>query len=210
METIKPNIIIADDHPASRLGIKYHLKGLQAAETIFEADNGQAVLNLLSLHPINIVIMDIKMPGMNGFETTTVIRRLHSNVKIYIASLYDDEALITNLIKMGISGYVLKDDPNQEAAFAAISKGDLFFSKRIESFYIKTQQKDYQQRPVRLTPREEKLLPLIAQGLNSQEIAAELSLSKFTVESYRKELLAKFDLSNSTALVDFAHRTGLL
>jgi DNA-binding NarL/FixJ family response regulator len=210
METIKPNIILADDHPAQRLGIKFHLKTLQAAETIFEADNGQAVLNLLSLHPINIVIMDIKMPGMNGFETTSIIRRLHSNVKIYITSLYDEEALITNLIKMGISGYLLKDDPNQEQAIAAISKGEVFYSKRIESFYAKTLQKDYQQKPVKLTPREEKLLPLIAQGLNSQEIASELALSKFTVESYRKELLAKFELSNSTALVDFAHRTGLL
>src|SRR5688500_5605358 len=98
----KPNIIIADDHPAQRLGVKYHLKALQAAENIFEADNGQAVVNLLSLHPINIVIMDIKMPGMSGFETTPVIRRLHSNVKIYITSMYEDEALITNLIKMGI------------------------------------------------------------------------------------------------------------
>jgi DNA-binding NarL/FixJ family response regulator len=206
----KPNIIIADDHPASRLGIRYHLTMLEAAENIFEADNGQAVLNLLPLHPINIVFMDIRMPGMTGFETTSIIRRLHSQVKIYIASLYDEEALITNLIKMGISGYILKDDPNQEEAIAACARGDVFFSKRIEPFYIKSQQRDYQHRAVKLTPREEKLLPLIAQGKNSQEIAAELSLSKFTVESYRKELLAKFDLSNSTALVDFAHRTGLL
>jgi DNA-binding NarL/FixJ family response regulator len=206
----KPNIIIADDHPASRLGVKYHLKALQAAENIFEADNGQSVLNLLSLHPINIVIMDIKMPGMSGFETTGVIRRLHGSVKVYITSFYDEEALITNLIKMGISGYILKDDNNQEEALEKASKGLTFFSKRIEPFYLKAQHKDYQHRAVKLTPREEKLLPLIAQGLNSQEIAAELTLSKFTVESYRKELLAKFDLSNSTALVDFAHRTGLL
>lgn len=206
----KPNIIIADDHPASRLGVKYHLKALQTAENIFEADNGQAVLNLLSLHPINIVIMDIKMPGMNGFETTGVIRRLHPSAKIYINSFYDEEALITNLVKMGITGYILKDDPNQEEALTAAAAGHVFFSKRVEPFYIKALQKDYQHRAVRLTPREEKLLPLIAQGKNSQEIAVELSLSKFTVESYRKELLAKFDLSNSTALVDFAHRTGLL
>jgi DNA-binding NarL/FixJ family response regulator len=206
----KPNIIIADDHPAQRLGLKYHLKTLQAAETIFEADNGQSVLNLLSLHPIDIVIMDMKMPSMNGMETTQVIRRLHPNVKIYISSLYEDEALITNLIKLGISGYILKDDPNQEEALAEAAKGHIFFSKRIEPYYIKSLQRDYQHRAVKLTPREEKLLPLIAKGKNSQEIAAELSLSKFTVESYRKELLAKFDLSNSTALVDFAHRIGLL
>lgn len=206
----KPNIIIADDHPAQRLGVKFHLKTLQVAENIFEADNGQAVLNLLSLHPINMVIMDIKMPQMSGFETTQVIRRLHSNVKIYIASLYDDEALITNLIKMGISGYILKDDPNLEEALTEVAKGNIFFSKRIEPFYLRSLNRDYQHRAVKLTPREEKLLPLIAKGKNSQEIAAELSLSKFTVESYRKELLAKFDLSNSTALVDFAHRIGLL
>lgn len=206
----KPNIIIADDHPAQRLGVKYLLKALQAAENIFEADNGQSVVNLLSLHPINIVIMDIKMPGMSGFEATPVIRRLHSNVKIYITSMYEDEALITNLIKMGISGYILKDDPNMEEALSECSKGNVYFSKRIEPFYIRSQQKDYQHRPVKLTPREEKLLPLIAAGKNSQQIASELSLSKFTVESYRKELLAKFDLTNSTALVNFAHRIGLL
>jgi DNA-binding NarL/FixJ family response regulator len=206
----KPNIIIADDHPAQRLGVKYHLKALQAAENIFEADNGQAVVNLLSLHPINIVIMDIKMPGMSGFETTPVIRRLHSNVKIYITSMYEDEALITNLIKMGISGYVLKDDSNMEEALSECAKGNIYFSKRIEPFYTRSLQKDYQHRAVKLTPREEKLLPLIAAGKNSQQIASELSLSKFTVESYRKELLAKFDLTNSTALVNFAHRIGLL
>lgn len=206
----KPNIIIADDHPAQRLGIKYHLRTIQATENIFEADNGQAVINLLSLHPINIVIMDIKMPGMSGFEATPIIRRLHSNVKIYITSMYEDEALITNMIKMGISGYILKDDPNMEEALAECAKGNPYFSSRIQSFYIRSQQKDYQFRAVKLTPREEKLLPLIAQGKNSQQIAAELSLSRFTVESYRKELLAKFDLTNSTALVNFAHRIGLL
>jgi DNA-binding NarL/FixJ family response regulator len=97
-----------------------------------------------------------------------------------------------------------------EEALSECSKGNVYFSKRIEPFYLRSQQKDYQHRPVKLTPREEKLLPLIAAGKNSQQIASELSLSKFTVESYRKELLAKFDLTNSTALVNFAHRIGLL
>jgi two-component system, NarL family, nitrate/nitrite response regulator NarL len=206
----KPNIIIADDHSAQRLGVKYHLKGLQAAENIFEADNGQAVVNLLSLHPIDIVIMDVKMPVMSGFEATSVIRRLHANVKVYITSMYEDEALITNLVRMGISGYILKDDVNMEEALSECAQGNTYYSKRIEPFYLKTQDKEYQYKPAKLTPREEKLLPLIAAGKNSQQIASQLSLSKFTVESYRKELLAKFDLTNSTALVNFAHRIGLL
>ncbi len=206
----RPNIIIADDHPASRLGIKFHVKNFQLAENIFEADNGQAVLNLLAANPIHIVLMDMKMPDMDGLEATAAIKRLYPLAKVYIISLYDEEALIFNLIRMGISGYVLKDDTSIEEGITKCCRGDIYFSKKIESVYAKSLQKDAQSKPIKLTPREEKLLPLIARGKNSHEIAEELALSKFTVESYRKELLAKFNMSNSTALVDFAHRTGLL
>ena len=74
--------------------------------------------------------------------------------------MYEDEALITNLIKMGISGYILKDDTNMEEALSECAKGNTYFSKRIEPFYIRSQQKDYQHRPVKLTPREEKIIAL--------------------------------------------------
>lgn len=204
------NIIIADDHAAARLGIKFHLKNFDIPGEIFEAENGMEVIRLLSENPVDLVFMDMKMPGMNGFETTALIRERHPMVKIVITSLYDEEALIVHLVRRGIFGYILKNDPKLEEGLAACVRGDFYFSSQIEPYYIRALQKEYKTKPVKLTPREEKLLPLIAQGKNSQEIADELALSKFTVESYRKELLAKFDLSNSTALVDFAYRIGLL
>jgi DNA-binding NarL/FixJ family response regulator len=207
---MKPNIIIADDHPFSRIGVKHHLAQLDLAETIYEADNGLSVMNLLSNNRVNIVFLDVKMPVMDGLETATMILKQYPRVRVVMLSMFNEEALIINLIKIGVDGYILKDDKNLEEALITTVKGNYYFSADIEPYCERAKEETYQGKPVTLTPREEKLLPLIARGKNSQEIARELSLSKFTVESYRKELLAKFDLSNSTALVDFAHRTGLL
>jgi DNA-binding NarL/FixJ family response regulator len=207
---MKPNIIIADDHPFSRIGVRHHLTALDLAETIFEAENGLSVMNLLANQRVNIVFLDVKMPVMDGLETATMILKQYPRVRVVMLSMFNEEALIVNLIKIGVDGYILKDDRNLEEALVTTLKGNFYFSPEVEPYCLRAKEDSYTSKPVTLTPREEKLLPLIARGKNSQEIAKELSLSKFTVESYRKELLAKFDLSNSTALVDFAHRTGLL
>jgi DNA-binding NarL/FixJ family response regulator len=167
-------------------------------------------MNLLSNNRVNLVLLDVKMPVMDGLETATMILKQYPRVRVVMLSMFDEEALIVNLIKLGIDGFIDKSDKNMEAALITTIQGNYYFSPNIEPYCARAKEEAYQCKPVTLTPREEKLLPLIARGKNSQEIARELSLSKFTVESYRKELLAKFDLSNSTALVDFAHRTGLL
>lgn len=208
---MKPNVIIADDHPLSRMGVRLHLVTLGAADNIYETDNGLGVMSLISAHRINTVFLDVKMPVMDGLETAAMILKQHPRIRVIMVSMFEEESLVVNLVRLGVDGFILKDDKNMEDAIANVMRGNFYFSPAIEQFCIRAKEEaNYPTKPVTLTPREGRLLPLIARGKNSEEIARELSLSKFTVESYRKELLAKFDLSNSTALVDYAHRTGLL
>ena len=207
---MKLNIIVADDHSLFRKAIKNLLLTTTLAESVHEASNGKEVLEILKESKVQLILLDVKMPVMDGFDTAVRVSKQFPSIKIVMLSTYDEESLIFNFIKIGISGYMLKNDDQLEEAIQTVMLGSFYFSKELKPIICKAQQTLKNIKPVQLSSREARLLPLLAKGKNSDEIARELSLTKHTVESYRKDLLAKFGVSNCTELVDYAHRTGLL
>jgi two-component system, NarL family, nitrate/nitrite response regulator NarL len=206
----KANILIADDHPYSRLGIKHEILKSTYVDAIFEAENGEEALKILSTSKIDLVLLDVKMPVLDGFDTAPIILEKHPHARVIMLSMFDDESLIINLIRMGIDGYILKNDSKLVHGLEQVLNGQFYISPAVEHMHHNAKQTTVSVKPIKMTPKEERLLPLLAKGKNSREIADALMLTKNTVESYRKELLAKFEVNNCIELVDFAHRTGRL
>lgn len=203
-------ILVVDDHPHVRIGVKYQILQSGLSDQIFEAENGDDALRKLQEHKIDVVFLDVKMPGMDGYDAAAQILQRHPGTRVIMLSLFDDESLIVNLIRLGIHGYILKNDPDIQRALEVVLAGEFYISPALQPVREKSDAGTAVLKPVKMTQKEERLLPLLAKGMNSREIAEALSLTKNTVESYRKELLAKFEVSNCTELIDYAHRTGRL
>jgi DNA-binding NarL/FixJ family response regulator len=210
MQSIAPIFLLADDHELCRIAVKNYLLGLKLAGTVIEAKNGHEVLEILNLRKVDLLILDMKMPELNGFEAAELALKKHPGLKILVVTMFNEPALIMNFIDIGISGYMLKSDSDLDWAVRTVMAGQFYYSKELEPTIKRAQFAVDKPVPVTLTHKEKKILPLIAQGKSSEEMAELLSLKKNTIESYRKDLIEKFKVSNSSELVDYAHRTGLL
>jgi DNA-binding NarL/FixJ family response regulator len=156
------------------------------------------------------------MPGMNGLEATTLIKELHSEVKVLILSMYDDDEYVQQVIQAGASGYLLKGMAADDLVLAIreVHAGSSFLNpavaaKLIED-YVRRVRGDVDAAGDLLTAREREVLKLIAEGNTNQEIADALHLSRKTVESHRANIMRKLDLHDVTELVKYALRTGLI
>lgn len=203
-------ILLADDHELCRVAVKNYLIGLKLAETVLEAKNGNEAIKILSGRHVDLLILDIKMPELNGYETARWALKNFPELKILVITMFDEPSLIENFIDLGVAGYMLKSDGDLESAVNTVMSGKFYYTKEIEEAIRNAQFSGDSLIPVTLTEKEKKLLPLIAQGRSSEEMAEMLSLKKNTIESYRKDLLEKFKVSNSNELINYAHRTGLL
>lgn len=210
MQPVAPTILLADDHELCRVAVKNYLLGLKLASAVLEAKNGNEVIEILAFQKVDLLILDMKMPELNGYEAAELALKANPSLKILIVTMYDEPSLIMNFIDLGISGYMLKSDSDLYGAVNAVMEGKFYYTKNLEDAIKKAQYSIDIPAPVTLTLKEKKILPLIAQGRSSEEMAELLSLKKNTIESYRKDLIEKFKVSNSSELVDYAHRTGLL
>lgn len=199
-------ILLADDHALSRKAVKNYLLNLGIASQISEAGTGDEAIEILDSYEIDLAILDMRMPGKNGFQTAEWASANRPGVKILVATTYNEASLILNFINLGIAGYMLKSDAGLEEAIETVMTGGFYCTPGLMPSRTSAQGI----RPVSVTEKEKKILELIALGKSSEEISFALSLTKNTIDSYRKDLLEKFQLSNSTQLIDYAHRTGLL
>lgn len=205
-------ILLVDDQYIIRQGLKTMLESNPDMQVIGEAENGQrAIEQIPELHP-DIVLMDIRMPVMDGVATTGAIAQLYPDLKVLILTTFDDDEYVSRAMRLGAKGYLLKDTEPDELAMAirAVSKGHTqlgpgLFEKAIASNtgYI----------PVipppselsQLTPRELEVLQLIAVGSNNREIAEILFLSENTVKNYVTNILSRLNLRDRTQAALFAH-----
>jgi DNA-binding NarL/FixJ family response regulator len=210
-------ILLVDDHTILREGVRALLAGESDIVVVGEAGDGQEALEKVEALRPDIVLMDMVMPGMNGLEATGHIKRRHSDVKVLILSMYDDDEYVQQVIQAGASGYLLKGMAADDLILAIreVHAGSSFLNPAIAAKLIE----DYVRR-VRgeaegageepLTAREREVLKLIAEGNTNQEIADVLHLSRKTVESHRANIMRKLDLHDVTELVKYALRTGLI
>ncbi len=207
-------VIVADDHTILREGVCSLLALQDDIEVVGEASDGAEALELLSQAAVDVVILDMVMPRMNGLEATREIRRRWPEVKILILSMYDDDAYVQQVIQAGASGYVLKRVATEDLVHAIreVHSGASFLYPPIAAKLI-----DDYRRIVRgdatlgvLTPREQEVLRLIAEGNTNQDIAGILGLSRKTVESHRGNIMRKLQLHDVTDLVKYAIRKGIV
>lgn len=210
-------VLVADDHQLYRAGIKALLEHEQDIIITLEANDGAAILQKLAQQPVDIVLMDIDMPGMNGVEATHLVREQHPDIRILILSMYDDLDFILKVLKAGASGYLLKESENLDLASAikALAIGSSYYSEKI-STKLCDYLSDVTAPPPpptdapQLTKRELQILRLIGEEFTNVEIAQKLFISDNTVFTHRKNLLSKLNARNTAGLIRSASQYGLL
>lgn len=213
----KISVLLADDHRILREGIRSLLEKAPDIEVVGEAsEGGEAVAKAQQLSP-DVVLMDITMPGMNGLEATRQIKALKPGIKVLILTMHESNQYISQFLRSGASGYVLKDTAASElvGALRAVSQGDAFLypsiaRKLLEEYLQKVQNGEESQSYDGLTEREQEVLKMIAEGRTNKEIADMLSLSIRTIQAHRANLMGKLHMHDRTELVRYAIRKGLI
>lgn len=203
--TIK--IIIADDHQLFIDGIKSILSKAMDIETIGEANNGLEVIKLLenNLKP-DVVLTDIRMPLMDGIALTKSLSKTHPHLKVLALSMFDQTIDVIEMLNVGAKGYVTKNVDKLEliTALHTLVKGDYYFSKNLpEDIQDWFEKERFQPESPTLTKRETEILKLIAKGRTSIQIAKHLKLSKYTVDTHRKNIHKKLGIKSNTGLVNY-------
>lgn len=219
MKMIK--IILADDHDVVLAGMRLLIESQQDMEVVGEGKDGRAILEILESKNLpDLLIIDLKMPGMDGFELIEHVTHLYPDIKIIVLSMEDDFSTVLRAFKIGARGYLTKNVDYDELFFCIkqVIKGMQFVCGEITSTILKNVQKYpfiYQENrqiiiESGLSEREIEILNLIAQGYSNAEIADHLFLSKRTVEGHRQHLLEKTSLKNTASLIKYAVNTGLI
>ncbi|MDM7914871.1 MAG: response regulator transcription factor, partial [Candidatus Eisenbacteria bacterium] len=209
-------ILIVDDHRITREGLRALLEKQAGFAVIGEADDGrEAVEAVERLHP-DIVIMDVTMPNLNGIEATRRILAVAPQARVIALSMHSDQRFVRQMFDSGASAYVLKDGAFDELAQAirAVQSGDAYISARIASVIIRdfvrgTPPRGPAVSAQALSAREREVLQLIAEGKSTREIAALLSVGVKTVETHRRQIMIKLQMSSVADLTKYAIREGL-
>ncbi len=215
MNTVR--ILIAEDHTIVRKGLCSILKNEKDIDVVGEAENGkEAIKQVEELIP-DIVVMDISMPLLNGLEATLQIKKRFPEVKVLILTMHTSEEYVSEILKAGASGYIVKKAAPEElvSAIHAVSQGNSFLSPSVSKSVIK---KFLQvagaeaglEKSSLLTEREREVLQLIAEGYSTRKIADLLFISVKTVEAHRSHIMEKLDLHNIADLTRYAIRTGII
>ena len=213
----KLRVLLADDHIVMRAGLRALLDRQSGLEVVGECENGREAVELAgSLRP-DVVVMDVGMPGLNGIEATKTIVDRHSSPAVVILSMHADESYVMRALKAGARGYLLKDSAAADliGAIQAVSQGRSFFSPKVsrilaEDYVRILKQKGDVDTYDLLTSREREILQLLAEGKANKEVATDLNISTYTVETHRSHILQKLNLHNSAELVLYAVRKGII
>lgn len=215
MNTI--SILLADDHKIIREGLRALIRQQKNMAVVAEAEDGREAVNLAREHGPDVVIMDVAMPGLNGMEATRQILSDVPDTRIIALSMHSDRRFVAEMLKAGARGYLLKDSAFEEMVMAVkeVMAGKTYLSPTVAGMVVD----DYVRRisvPAgtdtsipRLTPREREVLQMIAEGKSTKEVAAELTISVKTVETFRRQIMNKLDIHNIAELTKFALREGL-
>lgn len=212
----KIKIAIADDYKIFREGLKVGLSADNNMQVIFEADNGEDLLKGLETNSPDIILMDLKMPIMDGMEATKEVRKKYPDMKILVVSMYEDDKFIIHLMEIGANGYLLKNaepDEIRRSIYSVHENGyyfnDLVNKALLKKLVLKNNLKPSFNQNVELTEREMEVLKLICEEKTAAEIAKEIFLSPRSVEGIRQRLIEKIGVRNTAGLVMFAAKNGI-
>jgi len=208
-------VLLADDHTLVRGGIRSLLETIENLEVIAESGDGREALELIARHRPDVALLDIGMPGMNGIEIARQSVQASPKTKIVILSMYDDKTHVTQAIRAGVAGYLLKGAAVVELPLAikAVLKGELYLTPRVSRHLVDTFLNDDAGKsgPLESLPRRQReILQLIAEGRTTKEIAGIFEVSVKTIETHRARLMERLDIHDVPGLVRFAIRSGLV
>jgi len=208
-------ILLADDHKITRQGLRSLLEKEPDMEVVAEAEEGRTAVRLVRELLPDVVVMDVSMPDLNGMEATHQIVAEHPNVKVIALSIHSDNLFVSEMLKSGASGYLLKDCAFEELARAihVVVDGKTYLSPAVSGVVVD----DYLHRLARtespssevLTDREREVLQLIAEGKSTKRVALKLHISVKTVETHRRQIMSKLDIHTIAELTKYAIRKGL-
>jgi two-component system response regulator NreC len=210
-------VLLADDHAILRSGLRLLLEREAGLIVAAEASDGCEAVTHMENEAADVVVMDVGMPGLNGVEAATRILRKRPRAGIVMLSMHGDETYVLRCLRAGARAYVLKESAEGEliAAIRAVAAGRTFFSPKVALLL----QQDHVERMRRdgavdtfdlLTAREREILQLIGEGNANKEIAARLSLSLYTVETHRGNILEKLGLHSTADIILYAVRKGIV
>jgi two-component system response regulator DegU len=212
-------LIIVDDHAMVRQGLRQILSMEESFTIIGEADHGDEVIEkVLTLKP-DVVLMDINLPGKNGIELTGELRKRAPAIKILALTADGDQYHLSQMIKAGASGYILKDADSERLyeAIRTVARGDSYLPPQLLSIVLNEfrqvstgEKKVAAPGELGLTPREMEIIGYIASGENNKEIAEKLFISEKTVKNHVTNILRKMNLEDRTQVAVYAYRNGLI
>lgn len=208
-------VLVADDHPLFRDGVRALLNSISEAEIVGEAGSGEeAIAQAGALQP-DVILMDIQMPGLNGIEATRQILGTNPHIGIMVLTMFDDDDSVFAAMRAGARGYILKGADQTEIlhAIEAVARGEALFgpsiAKRLMNFFAGPRSNSPPQVFPELTGREREILNLIAQGYNNSEIAEQLVLSPKTVRNHISNIFNKLQVADRAQAIVLAREAGL-
>jgi DNA-binding NarL/FixJ family response regulator len=208
-------ILLADDHTIVRHGLRRMLEERPEWQVVAEACDGREAIRLAEEHKPDVAIIDVAMPLLNGIETTRQMLRRVPRLRVLVLSMYVDDVYVTQMLRAGATGYLLKDSADADLfqAVTAVAQGQSFFSPAIARLmvdeYVRPRPEGVDRYDT-LSDREREILQLVAEAKTNKEIAALLGISPSTVETHRARIIQKLDLHSATEIALYAVRRGVI
>lgn len=214
---MKIRVLVADDYAIIREGLRVMLGNQPDMEVVAVATNGREAMRLVDEHDLDVAVMDVSMPELNGIEAIQQIMPRHPQLEVVVLSIHDTKPYVFRALKAGARGYLIKETAGLEVvdAVRAVHRGERYLSQRIADLLTEPSFRKLDSLmdggPLEaLSPREREILQLVAEGKTSQQIAEKLSISPKTVDTYRSRLMHKIRVDDLAGLVKFAIRHGVI
>ncbi|MEQ9307128.1 MAG: response regulator transcription factor [Marinoscillum sp.] len=204
------NVLIADDHTLFRKGMSMMVKTFPGVASVYDVENGQKALDYMANNQVDILLLDLEMPVLDGWETSKKVVNKHHDTYIIMISMHDSLSLISDLIEIGVHSYLLKSAEPEEVqkAMDSVINNDFYYNQLVaKALHQKVKQggdKLFSHEKSHLTKREVEILELICQELTMKEIGEQLFISEQTIHTHRKNLMRKTEAKNAVGLVKFA------
>jgi DNA-binding NarL/FixJ family response regulator len=210
-------VSIADDHKIFRDGIRMALKGKEYLKILWEAENGKDLMHKIKLKKPDVLLMDIRMPEMDGVNAIGLIRKEYEDIKIIVLTMYDDQEMITKMMEMGANAYLTKTSDPEEIyqAILGCMNDDFYFNDLVNKAVLsklqtKKQVRQFYPNPVKFSEKEIRVLKLIAEDKTTDEISKEVYLSPRTVETIRQNMKTKVGAKTIAGLIMYGTRNKLI
>jgi two-component system, NarL family, response regulator DegU len=219
----KIRIAVVDDHTLFRRGMATILEQVEDFEVVMDAVNGRDFLDKLAKTPVDVVLLDLQMPELDGIKTTQILQKDYPDLKIIILSMHDEDQFVLHLMEIGASGYLLKDTDSDEVekAIRKVMEAEHYFSEFVSRVMLRRMtrkgvKENDKEKPklfnfkTDLSEREVQVLKHICEGLTTTEIGDLVALSPRTVEGHRLRMMEKLGLKNTAGLVAFAIKNQIV